>query len=50
MTDRSKGIDVHFRIIMLQRGNYFCKLGCWTTPSYWDGAQAKFDELVPNLR
>jgi hypothetical protein len=50
VTGESKGVKFHFRNILLQHGDYYCKLACWTTPSHWEDAQAKFDELVGRLK
>jgi hypothetical protein len=41
-----RGVKLHYRNIMLQSGNYYCKLVCWTTPSNWEDAQPQFDALV----
>ena len=49
ITGEFRNIKLHYRMIMLQVGGYYCKLGCWTTPSNWDAAQPKFDELVSYL-
>ena len=49
VTGETKGLKLHFRNIMIQSGDTFCKLVCWSVPSQWDEAQAKFDELVSHL-
>jgi len=49
VTGEMKGLKLHFRNIMVQSGDTFCKLVCWSVPSQWDEAQAKFDELVSHL-
>lgn len=50
VTGELRGMKFHYRNIMLQSGDKFCKLVCWTVPSQWEEAQAKFDELVSNLK
>jgi hypothetical protein len=50
VTGESKGVKLRFRNIMIQSGDHYCKLVCWTTPSHWEQAQAKFDELVGRLK
>ena len=49
VTGESRGVKLHFRNILLQSGDQFCKLVCWSVPSQWDEAQEKFDELVSHL-
>jgi hypothetical protein len=44
------GLKLHFRNIMLESGADYCKLVCWTTPSEWEAAQTKFDELVSRIK
>jgi len=50
ITGEFEGFRVHDRIIILSFGDYFCQLVCWTTPSRWQEAQEKFDELVSRLK
>jgi hypothetical protein len=44
------GVNLHYRVIMLRVGDWFASLCCWTTPSHWEEAQPKFDELVGRVR
>lgn len=44
------GVKLHYRSIMVRSGDYFCNVLCWTTPSHWDEAQAKFEEIVGRLK
>ncbi len=44
------GLKLHFRSIMVESGSDYCKLVCWTTPSEWEAAQVKFDELVSRIK
>jgi hypothetical protein len=50
VTGEFEGLKLHYRYIILSVGDYFCQLVCWTTPSHWQGAQEKFDELVSRLK
>ena len=50
VTGEFKGIKYHFRSTMLRVGDCYCKMVFWTTPSHWDDAVAKFDELVGRLK
>ncbi|MGO9599109.1 MAG: hypothetical protein ACLP7Q_14065 [Isosphaeraceae bacterium] len=50
ITGETGGVRLHYRIIILSFGGYFCRLVCWTTPSHWQEAQEKFDELVSRLK
>jgi hypothetical protein len=45
-----EGRRFRYRHIALQCGDNFCLLSCSTSPSRWDSAQAKFDELVARLK
>jgi hypothetical protein len=41
----------HLRVIMLQTGDWFCKVTCISfAPAAWDAAQPKFDELIDRIR
>ncbi len=46
VTGEYNGVKLHFRHIMLEAGDYYCKVGCWTVPSHWEEAQRQFDGLV----
>jgi hypothetical protein len=50
ITGELKGVKLHYRIIMLLVGDWYCKLTCWSTPSHWKAAQPKFEELVGKLK
>jgi uncharacterized protein (TIGR03067 family) len=50
ITGETKLVKLHYRIIMLQLGDSFCRLVCWTNPSHWEADQPKFDELVQRLK
>lgn len=50
ITGELNGVKLRYRNIMLRSGDYYCKLACWTTPSHWEDAQAKFNELVSRLK
>jgi hypothetical protein len=50
VTGEIRGVKLRYRNIMVQSGDHYCKLVCWTTPSHWEEAQAKFDELVGRLK
>jgi len=50
VTGELKGQRLHFRNILLQVGDTYCWLMCWTAPSHWDSAQPKFDVLVSRLK
>ena len=50
ITGEFEGLKLHYRIIILSFGDYFCQLVCWTSPSRWQEAQEKFDELVSRLK
>ena len=50
ITGELRGLKLHYRVIMVSVGPWFCKLACWTTPSHWKAAQPKFEELVKNLK
>jgi hypothetical protein len=50
VTGEYEGLKLHYRMINLSFGDYFCQLVCWTTPSHWQEAQGKFDELVSRLK
>jgi hypothetical protein len=50
MTGESNGVKFRFRMIMLECNGCFCKFVCWTTPSHWDDAQPKFEEVVAALK
>jgi hypothetical protein len=50
ITGELKGMKLHYRIIMLQFHNYYCKITCWTTPSHWDEAQKSFGDLIKRLQ
>ena len=44
------GVKLHYRHIMLEAGDYYCKLVCWTVPSHWEEAQSQFDGLVGRVK
>lgn len=46
----NNGVKFRFRMIMLEVNGCFCKFACWTTPSHWEDAQPKFEEVVQRLR
>lgn len=50
VTGEFKGVRLHYQNFMLESGDYYCRLMCWTTPSHWKDAQPKFDELVTRLK
>jgi hypothetical protein len=43
---KGTGTKVRYRTIMFELNGYFCRVTCWTTPSHWSDAQAKFEEVV----
>ena len=45
-----KGVQLRYRIVMLEANGCFCKVSCWTTPRHWNDAQSKFEEIVRRLR
>ncbi len=49
VTGEMNGVKLHYRIIMVEFGDWFIKLTCWTTPSHWKAAQPKFEELVGHI-
>jgi hypothetical protein len=50
ITGEAKDVKFHFRIIMVEFAGQYCKVVCWTTPSHWEAAQPKFEELVKQLK
>jgi hypothetical protein len=50
ITGETKLANLHYRIIMVEAGDHFCRLVCWTNPSHWEQDQAKFDDLVGRLK
>jgi hypothetical protein len=50
VTGEIKGVKLHYRNILFQVGDHFCRLICWTIPSQWDDAQPKFEELVAAVK
>ncbi len=36
VTGEYNGVKLHYRHIMLEAGDYYCKLVCWTVPSLWE--------------
>ena len=50
VTGEYDGVKVHFRHIMLEAGDYYCHLVCWTVPSHWEEAQRQFEGLVGRVK
>jgi hypothetical protein len=50
ITGEIKGVKLRYRMIMLECNGCYCRLICWTTPSHWDEAQPKFEEVVRLLK
>jgi hypothetical protein len=50
VTGEFKGAKLLYQNFLLESGDYYCKLMCWTTPSHWKDAQPKFDELVGRIK
>jgi len=46
VTGEYEGLKLHYRYIMLEAGDYYCQLVCWTVPSHWEEAQRQFEGLV----
>ncbi len=43
-------LQYHYRVYLVQVRDVFCRLSVWSSPSHWDAAQAKFDDLAANLK
>jgi hypothetical protein len=50
VTGEIKGVKLRYRMISFERNGCFCKLICWTSPSHWDDAQPKFEEIVQSVK
>jgi hypothetical protein len=50
VTGESEGMKLHFRHSMLEAGDYYCHLICWTVPSHWEEAQGQFEGLVGRVK
>ena len=50
VTGEYEGLKLHYRYIMLEAGDYYCQLVCWTVPSHWEEAQRQFEGLVGRVK
>lgn len=45
-----KSVRYRQRVVMLQVGDYFCRVSCWTVRSRWEAAQGDFETLIKDLK